>query len=369
MKNNKKCITLIITTLLMMLLLTGCGNGSASSTHTAANIDGQTVSYGPITLTLPQEYTLEEKYPNYPVYYAKERDDVEYKPNIRFVTDSGTVTSNADVNEENYIAHEKELIGIMEDSEFKEMVSYEESELGGYKVIKAQTKEVIYGRPLVVECCKIYEKVGSSGVVIQIKYDGLESDTEHLSDFEACLDTISLKTDMNKSGSDWQRTFYFKSRSTGSPLYISGNFVEYGPLQMMLPDGYTVEDDAAESPVFSAADGSSFNVRFTDGSYQQMFDKAYAENLWKEELEGQGITDVSVIHYEAIRISGYDGYEIGIQASSNGQSLIEFIYMVFETADEDMTPAFVVTYAASEEVARNMTEEVDKAFNSIRWKE
>lgn len=370
MKKNKKFTTIVIAALL--LLSAGCGNPPVASNDTqnvADEIDGQHVSYGPITLSLPEEYEVKEKYRNTPVYYAMDRAEAEYKPNIRFMTGNGTVTSNEDINKENFIADAKSVNVISEDSEFKELVSYEETELGGYKAVKAQTKEVVYGRPLVVQRYNIYEKVGSSGVVIQIKYDGLESDTEYLSVIEKCLDSIKLRPDMDRAESDWQRIFYFKAGSTGSPLNISRNFVEYGPLEMELPDGYNVEDDTAESPVFSNANGSSFHFKFTNGSYRLMSDRAYAENLLKEELEGEGKTDVSVIHYEAIRISGYDGYEIGIQASSNGQSLIEYIYMIFETADEDKTPAFVVTYAASEEVARGMTKEVDEAFGSIYWED
>lgn len=377
MKKNKKCAILIITVLL--LLFTGCGNsGSSSSQATASNradtkdtskkMDGPIVTYGPITITLPEEYMVKEKYPNHPIYYAMDRESegAEYRPDIRFLTKYKTITSNADVNKENLIADTKEIFSIMEDSEFKEVVSYEETELGGYKVIKAKRKEVVYGKPLVEESYCICEKVGIEGTVVCIDYKGLESDTAHLSDFEACLESVSLRTDMSERDSDWQRIFYFKSGSSVSPLHTAENYVFYEPLVIKLPDEYTVEDNAEKSPVFSRADGSSFQLRFTEGSYQLMSDQKYVENLWKEELESKGITDVSVIHYEVIRISGYDGYEIGIQASKNGESLIEFMYVIFETAEEDMSPTFMVIYTASEEVALGMTKEVDTAFNSVR---
>lgn len=362
-----------------MLLCTGCGNSDSSSSQTTASncadtkdtskkMDGPIVTYGPITITLPEEYMVKEKYPNHPIYYAMDRESegAEYRPNIRFLTNYKTITSNADVNKENLIADTKEIFSIMEDSEFKEVVSYEETEIGGYKVIKDRKKEVVYGKPLVEESYCIYEKVGTEGTVVCINYKGLESDTEHLSDFEACLESVSLRTDMSKSESDWQRIFYFKSRSSVSPLHTTKNYVFYDPLVIELPDGYAVEDNAEKSPVFSRADGSSFQLRFTEGSYQLMSDQTYVENLWKEELESQGITDVSVIHHEVIRISGYDGYEIGIQASRNGESLIKFMYVIFETAEEDMTPTFMVIYTASEEIAQGMTKEVDTAFNSVR---
>lgn len=375
MKTNKKSTTLIITVLLT-LLLAGCGNNGSSNSHTTGNAgkapsgetEGQAVSYGPITLTLPGEYTVEEKYQNVPVYYAPDGtgEEAEYKPNIRLLKEYGTVTSNEDVNKENYIAHERELLNIMEDSEFQEMVSYEETELGGYKVIKALTREVVYGRPLVVERCNIYEKIGSEGVVISIKYDGLESDKDHLSEFEASLGTLSLKEGLSESSSNWQRVFYFNSGISGSYLKINGNFVNYGPLVMELPDGYKVEDDMATAPVFLGSDSASFQFRFTNGSYRFLSDKTYAENFLKEEYAGTGITDVSVVYHQAIRISGYDGYEMEIQETVDGQKLRKFVYMIFETADEAMAPLFVVTYTTSEEAAQAMAEEVDKAFSSIR---
>ncbi len=55
-----------------------------------------------------------------------------------------------------------------------------------------------------------------------------------------------------------------------------------------------------------------------------------------------------------------------IQATVDGQKLIKFVYMIFETADETMAPLFVVTYTTSEEAAQAMAEEADKAFSSIR---
>lgn len=373
MKKNKKYTALILA---VMLLLAGCGDNGPSNSHitadtgkgTSGEMEGQVVSYGPITLTLPTEYTVEEKFLNSPIYYATDQvsEEAEYKPNIRLLTDYGTVTSNADVNKENFIADEKELLSNMEDSEFQEMVSYEETELGGYKVIKALSKEIVYGRPLVVVRCNIYEKVGSEGVFIYIKYDSLESDKEHLSDFEACLDSINLKPGLRGGASDYRRVFYFRSGSTGSSLAVSGNYVNYGPLQMKLPDGYNVEDDAAIAPVFSGADGSSFQFRFTEGSCRLMSDKAYAEKLLKKELEGTGITDASMVYHQAIRISGYDGYEMEIQASVDGQKMTKFVYVIFETADEDMAPMFEVAYTASGEAAKTMAKEVDEAFNSIR---
>lgn len=388
MKKHRKYTILII--IILLLLLAGCGNSESSSSRTTANtgggpsgaadsnhadtkdaskeIDGQIVTYGPITVTLPEEYMAKEKYPNQPIYYAMDRDseEAEYRPDIRFLTDYKTITSNADVNKENLIANIKEIFSIMEDSEFKEVVSYEETELDGYKVIKAKMKEVVYEKPLIEESYYICEKIGSEGTVVRIDYKGLESDTEHLSDFEACLESVSLRTEMSENESEWQRIFYFKSGAAGNPLNIAKNYVFYDPLTIELPDGYAVEDDAAESLVFSRSDGSSFCLKFTEGSYRLMSDQAYAENLFKEELESKGITDVRVIHHEVIRISGYDGCEIGIQASKNGQSLIEFMYVIFEKAEGDMTPTFIVTYAASEEVAQGMTNEVDTAFNSIQ---
>ena len=42
------------------------------------------------------------------------------------------------------------------------------------------------------------------------------------------------------------------------------------------------------------------------------------------------------------------------------------MYVIFETAEEDMTPTFMVIYTASEEIAQGMTKEVDTAFNSVR---
>ena len=107
-------------------------------------------------------------------------------------------------------------------------------------------------------------------------------------------------------------------------------------------------------------------LRSNLGSYRFLSDKTYAENFLKEEYAGTGITDVSVVYHQAIRISGYDGYEMEIQATVDGQKLIKFVYMIFETADETMAPLFVVTYTTSEEAAQAMAEEADKAFSSIR---
>lgn len=364
--------------LIAALLLSGCGNSAPASSRTSADTDagltdaigeteGQTVSYGPITVILPEGYAApEEEYSNTPVYYAADCGDAEYKPNIRFQTTHDTVTSNADVNRENFISGSMQISEFLEDSEFKELVSYEETELGGYKVVKTQTKEKVYGRPLAVARYDIYEKVGSDGIAVSIKYDSLESDTEHLEAFEACLDSVALKAELAGSDSLWRRMVSFASGLSGSPLYVSGNYAEYGPLEMQLPDGYAQEGDGAKSMVFSGGDGASLRIRFAEGSYQAMADQAYAKEFLKEEFAGTGITDPNVIKYEAIRISGYDGYEIGIQSGQDGQGIVAYSYVIFETADEDKAPAFAITYAADEDTAQNMAEAVDEVFRSIR---
>lgn len=407
MKKNTKC-TILILAALLVLLLTGCGNGGSSSSNGTANtgggtsedsdidsvtsdsedasedsdidlealwylfnsatIDGQTVFYGPITITLPEGYATQDESASTLYFYAMDSSDAEFTPYIGFQMSSMVeYSSDTDANKKGFVSGFKATLP--EGFEFKELASYDETEVGRYKAMKFQVKVDYTGIPLVIESFMIFQKSEGMGKSITIVYTGLESDTERLAAFEASLDGISERTDTGdvQSGvsnptSDWQSKF-----NIGNSLSVNGNTVTYGPLQMELPNGYTVEDETAESPNFIAADGSSlFNFMFTEDSYHLMSDKEYAEKGFKEEIESNGMTDVSVDYYEAISVDGYNGYDVGIKFTNNGAKMIEYASAIFESTDETTTPVLMVTWVGSEETAQEEMEEIEAAFGSIQ---
>lgn len=407
MKKNKKCIVFIMA-VLMVTLLVGCGKNSSSGTASntgsnmsedagadtelsvtedsdtdadhedlwnplnAATIDGQTVSYGPITIILPDGYEVdgETEASSTPRFLAKDREDQGVTPTIAFqMLPMAEYSSDPEANKAAYLEGIQEGFSGNENAEVEEVISYNESIVGEYKAIKCVAKADIAGMSAVMGSYMIFEKTEGTGECVSIMYIGLESDTEGLAAFEESLEGISERTDTSDivSGavtpvSDWQSAF-----AGGSGLAVDGNSVTYGPLQMKLPDGYAVEDETAESPMLYNADRTGcFSFIFEEDSYDTMSDRDYMENKIKEEYEGGGMTDVSLDYHEKVSIDGYDGYEIGVKYTVNGVKMIQYYTSVFESTDELSAPMITVSFITNEENVLNVEEEVDAAFESIR---
>lgn len=169
------------------------------SPFSAATIDGQTVSYGPITITLPDGYEVdgETETSSTPRFFANDRADQGVTPTIVFqmVPMSGEYSSDPEANKAAFLEGMQESFSGNENAEVKEVISYNETKVGQYKAIKCVAKADIAGVSVVMGSDMIFEKAEGTRGCVSIMYVGLESDTEGLAAWEASLEGMSERTD------------------------------------------------------------------------------------------------------------------------------------------------------------------------------
>ena len=330
-------------------------------------IEGRTVSYGPITMELPEGYVVEDKSSATPTFYAVDALQSEYTPHIGFSGSGMNVfTSDSAENQKTMENQTKKNLEEIEGAEYQGMTSYEETMLGEYHVARAAVSYTYNSMALVCESYAVYEKMDEMGNGVMIEYYGLENDTEHLEAARAAMDSVALLSGAYERGSlvdkisDWSLMF---DSASGNALAVEGTKVTYGPLQIDLPEGYTASDETAESPVFYGPDGSSnFSFNFSEDSYYLLSDKNYIENIFTETLSGLGYENIEMGPVETRDINGHSAYGTVFAFDAEGTEAAEAMYIIFESTDELYTPVLTVTYVGGVENA----EAIDAACESIK---
>ena len=330
---------------------------------TGAVIDGRMVSYGPITVELPEGYVVEDKSASQPTFYAVDGLQDEYQPRISFSDDMMNVfTSDSDANRESMERGIRENVEKTDGAEFGSIISYEETTLGTYDAIWVAASFTYNGIAIAYRGYSVYEKRDETGNCVMVEYYGAEGDDGHLAEAEAAMESAALVSDDYESGSilnlvsGWERIF---NSETTNPLVVEGTKVTYGPLQMELPEGYAVEDETADIPMFYSSDGSeNVNFNFTTASYYMDMNREALETTCKDTYSSLGYDDVQVEDVEFLDLDGYHACKAKIICKAAGAEMRQIAYFVFESTDELYSNVIMVTYTGAAER--------DAMFDSIK---
>lgn len=334
-----------------------------------AVVEGTRVSYGPITLEMPENFVIEDKSSTKPTFYAVDRLNEAFTANITISTAPLTVTVTD--SEENKRAVEEALTKNLEEQGaiFQGITSYEETELDGYKVSKADYSLTYEGMTLVGKAYEISEKLNEPGNAVLIEYYGATEDTANQEAVEAAFDTVSLIEGSYENGSmvsmvsPWTRAFNMQSDIYGEEISFDGTTVTYGPLQMELPAGYTQSTYEGEEKIFYAPDGSAnFSFGYAEDSFYLYEDRATLQEILQEAY-GEEYT-VTVTDSTVMEINGYRTVVAKETVSSPETTFQQNFAMIFESVNELMTPVITI-YHTGDGSEESVLSTVD-AWNSMR---
>lgn len=329
-------------------------------------IDGGTVSYGPITMKLPEGYVAKDKKTLDGGFYATDALRLDYVPHIDFSNQVGSASFSTNMRES---VEEQTKESLSEQgAQFREITAYEESKLGQYGVVRATIAYTYEGIDLIDEVYQLYETTGEYGKALLVEYYGKEDDEQHLAAAKEAMDTIALITgdyeepELLTQVSDWENAF----NSPTNRLAIEGTSVKFGPLHIELPQGYAVEDETAESPVFYGPDGvSNYTFNFTEDSYYLLSDREYVTSTFSEQYGIIGYENINLVALDPIEVNGRKGLGIGFGMTYQGMELSQNMRAIFEDVDAVTTPVITVTYTGS--VNQNgEVEALAAAMESIR---
>lgn len=310
--------------------------------------DGDMVSYGPITMKLPEGYMVKDKNTSDGGFYATDALRSDYVPHIDFSNQMGSAAFSSNMRENIEEQTKKSLSEL--GAQFREITAYEESELGGYGVVRATIAYSYEGINLIDEMYQLYETTGESGKALLVEYYGKEDDEQHLAAAKAAMDTIALITgdykepELLTTVSDWENIF----NSPADRMAIEGNSVKFGPLHIDLPEGYTVEDETAESPAFYGPDGvSNYIFNFTKDSYYLLSDREYVTSTFSEQYGQIGYENISLVALDPIEVSGRKGLRISFDMTYQGMEISQEVRAIFEDVDAVTTPVITGTYTGA----------------------
>lgn len=335
-----------------------------------AVVEGTQVSFGPITMEMPENFIIEDKSAAEPTFYNVDRLTDDVIPMITFSMNSFTaVTSDSGENQRAFEEALSKNLGEQGIS-LDEIKSYEETELEAYKVIRGEYLCSIGGVQLFCKAYEIYEKLDEMGNSVLIEYYGKAEDTESQQTAETAFNTIGLLTGSYESGSmvsmvsPWTRAFNIQSDISGEEISFDGTTVTYGPLQMELPAGYTQSTYEGEEKIFYAPDGSTnFSFGYAEDSFHIYTDNESIEQLLQQVYGENGFT-VTVTDSTVMEVSGYNTVVVKATLSSPEITMQQNFAMIFETVDELMSPVITV-YHTGDGSEESVLSTVD-AWNSMR---
>ncbi|MGI6019112.1 MAG: hypothetical protein ACOX8M_10020 [Marvinbryantia sp.] len=335
-----------------------------------AVVEGTQVSFGPITMEMPENFIIEDKSAAEPTFYNVDRLTDDVIPMITFSMNSFTaVTSDSGENQRAFEEALSKNLGEQGIS-LDEIKSYEETELEAYKVIRGEYLCSTGGVQLFCKAYEIYEKLDEMGNSVLIEYYGKAEDTESQQAAETAFNTIGLLTGSYEKGSlvsmvsPWEMQFNVQNEVNGTQISFDGTTVTYGPLQMELPAGYTQSTNEGEDTMFYAPDGSeNFSFSYENDSFYLYKDVETMENLLQQSYAQNGFT-VDVTDSQIMDVSGYNAVLATAIVSSPEVSMQQNIVLIFEDVDELMSPVITI-YHTGDGSEESVLSTVD-AWNSMR---
>ncbi len=329
-------------------------------------VNGAQASYGPIVMTLPEGYVIGSKDLSDSSFYATDALQSNYNPHITFSNQS-VLTSYSPGMKEELEKQMKEALS-KEGAEFKEVLEYEESELEGYGVIRATVQYTYEGLDLVDEIYQLYETTNEYGGCVTVEYYGKKDDEQHLAKAKEAMDSIALITGNYETMRNvnivtgWESEF----NSMSGALAVEGNSVKFGPLHIDLPEGYAVEDETAEQPMFYAPDGGdSYSFSYGSDSYYLMCNKDYVNSTFLQEYMKSGYENINLTELEPVEVSGRKAVRMSLNCVNQGMQILQIFYVIFEDIDAVMTPCITVLYSNYGGQGES-AETVASVFNSMR---
>lgn len=388
----KKKWTALLLTGTVLLNLTACAGGGSDSAPKGADkkaaqeteisygvkdawkdilsaqpvVNGDKVSYGPITMDLPPGYLIGSKDLSDKSFYPTDALQSDYVPHIDFTNQLGMAAYSPGM-EDQLEKHMQDTLS-EQGAQFKEIVNYEESKLEGYGVIRATVGYTYDGKDLVDEIYQLYETSNEYGSAVSVEYYGKADDEQHLAEAKEAMDSISLITgayetrSLVNAVSGWDNAF----NSIAGALTVDGASVKFGPLHIDLPEGYTVEDETAEEPAFYGLDGmSNYSFSRDSNSYYLMSDRNYMNSTFLQEYAKAGYENINLVTLDTMEVSGHKTVRAVVDSTYQGMQISQLFYLIFEEIDAVVTPCITVIYSGTGGQG-GTNEQAAAAFDSMR---